>query len=194
MLHEDRPPDTCCPASREEWRRWLEEHHDKKPSVWLIQYKKRLNVPTITWSEAVDEALCFGWIDSVRKSVDADRFMQFFGPRKPRSVWSKINKGKVEQLISQGRMTPAGHAAIETAKANGSWAVLDDVEALKIPKDLRLEFKSRPGSQIFFASLSRSVRKSMLQWLAMAKRPETRQKRISEIATLAAIGLKPKPF
>lgn len=186
--------ETFCPSSRQEWRRWLQEHHDKKQSVWLVYYKKELNLPTITWSEAVDEALCFGWIDSTVRSIDPEKFMRFFSKRKTNSVWSKINKEKILRLIEQELMTPAGLQSIETAKQNGSWIILDDIEALKIPKDLEQEFKTQSGSKAFFLSLSKSARKSILQWLVLARQPETRRKRIAEIAALAAQKLKPKQF
>ena len=186
--------ETFRPASRQEWRQWLQEHHNDKPSVWLIQYKKEANLPTLTWSESVDEALCFGWIDSLRKSVDDKTFMQFFCKRKPTSVWSKINKAKVQRLIDEGLITRAGHESIETAKQNGSWSILDHVEELLIPKDLEKEFKSHRGSKAFFMGLSKSAQKAILQWLVLAKRPETRQKRIDEIAELAAQKMKPKQF
>jgi uncharacterized protein YdeI (YjbR/CyaY-like superfamily) len=120
--------------------------------------------------------------------------MQFFCKRKPKSVWSKINKGKVQRLIDEGRITQAGYQSIETAKQNGSWAILDDVEALKIPKDLEKEFKTQPGSKAFFLSLSKSVKKSILQWLVLARRQETRQKRIGEIVQRASKNLKPGQF
>lgn len=185
---------TFCPTSQQDWREWLKENHNSKQSVWLVYYKKRSNVSSITYSEAVDEALCFGWIDSTRKSLGNEMFMQFFCRRKPGSVWSKINKGKVHQLIDGGLMTRAGFDSIETAKRNSSWTILDEVEELIIPEDLAEEFKSKAGSMEYFLSLSKSVRKSILQWLVLAKRPETRQKRITEIAELAAGKLKPKQF
>jgi uncharacterized protein YdeI (YjbR/CyaY-like superfamily) len=186
--------ETFCPASVQEWRLWLKENHSSKQSIWLVYYKKKANIPTVTYSDAVDEALCFGWIDSKAKPLDEEKFMRFFCKRKPNSVWSKINKGKVQRLIDQGLMTQAGYESIETAKQNGSWIILDDVEELKIAKDLEKEFDIQPGSKEFFLSLSKSVRKSILQWLVLAKRPETRQKRINEIAELASHKLKPKQF
>ncbi|GAA3932562.1 hypothetical protein GO495_16555 [Chitinophaga oryziterrae] len=185
---------TFCPAGRQDWRQWLKENHHSKQSVWLVYYKKRSGVPTITYSDAVDEALCFGWIDSTKKSIDSETFMQFFCKRKSNSVWSKINKGKVQRLIEEDLMTQAGYESIETAKQNGWWTILDNVEELKIPNDLQTAFKAKSGSKDFFLSLSKSVRKSILQWLVLAKRPETRQKRICEIAELAAQKLKPKQF
>lgn len=182
------------PKNQQEWRQWLEENHVSKQSVWVIYYKKSTNIASITWSDAVDEALCFGWIDSTTKSVDAETFTQFFCKRKPNSVWSKINKEKVRLLIEQGLMMQAGYDSIEKAKQNGSWTILDEVEELIIPDDLEKEFDTKPGSKDFFLSLSKSVRKAILQWLVLAKQQETRQKRINEIVTQAAQKLKPKQF
>ncbi|MBO9566459.1 MAG: YdeI/OmpD-associated family protein [Niastella sp.] len=182
------------PTNQRAWRAWLKAHHDKKESVWLVMYKKEANKPTIDWSGAVDEALCFGWVDSIRKSIDEERFMNFFTRRKPKGTWSKINKDKVKRLMEEGLMAPAGLAAIELAKKNGSWTMLDEVDKLTIPKDLSAAFKAHPGSAAYFKGLSKSVRKAMLQWILFAKRPETRQKRITEIVTLAAQQKKPKQF
>jgi uncharacterized protein YdeI (YjbR/CyaY-like superfamily) len=185
---------TFRPTSRHAWRQWLKVHHESEPSVWLVLYKKEANKPTISWSEAVDEALCFGWVDSKRKPLDGEKFIQFFSKRKLKGTWSKINKEKVLQLIAQKKMAKAGLRSIETAKQNGSWTILDAVEELKIPNDLAKEFRIQPGSKAFFLSLSKSVRKSILQWLVLAKRPETRQKRVEEVAALAAQKLRPKQF
>jgi len=189
-----KDPETFCPASRQDWRQWLMANHNSKQAVWLVYYKKKTNISSVSYNDAVDEALCFGWIDSTRKSLDHETFMQFFCRRKPNSVWSKINKAKVLRLIESGMMTKAGIDSIETAKQNGSWTILDEVEELLIPGDLLLELENNPGALGYFLSLSKSVRKSMLQWLVLARRPETRQKRISEIALLAAKKLKPKQF
>lgn len=186
--------ETYYPKNRQEWRRWLQNNHDKKQSVWLIYYKKKSNIPTITYSEAVDEALCFGCIDSKTKSLDDVKFMQFFSKRKPNSVWSKVNKERIERLTNDGLMTKAGFEIIETAKKNGAWKVLDEMEALVIPKDLDAELDKRTGAKSYFLGLSRSDRRNILQWLRLAKRQETRQKRITEIAELAEQNLKPKQF
>src|SRR5690606_33569133 len=139
--------------------------------VWLIQYKKNSGKPSLSWSEAVDEALCFGWIDSIKKKLDEDRSIQFFGKRKPRSTWSKINKEKVKRLTESGLMVPAGIEIVEIAKQNGSWTILDEVEDLKTPQDLVAAFDLLSGSQCYFDSLSKSTRKAILQWLVLAKRP-----------------------
>lgn len=191
---QENETETFCPASRKEWRQWLKKNHSAKQSVWLVCYKKHTQVPSITWSEAVDEAICFGWIDSVRHPVDAEKFKQFFGKRKPKSGWSKVNKEKIARLIDEGLMAPAGLAVIETAKQNGSWNILDEVEEGILPKDLLKEFKAHPGSKAHFLSLSKSVRKAMLQWVILAKQPATRQKRIAEIAERAGQKMKPKQF
>ena len=191
---EKKDSETFCPASRQEWRKWLEKHHQSNQSVWLVQYKKKANKPSISWEESVDEALCFGWIDSIRKTLDEEKYIQFFSKRKPAGNWSKINKEKIQQLTEEGRMAQAGLDSVERAKQNGSWTVLDHVEELIIPKDLAKAFRTQKGSKDYFLSLSKSVKKSMLQWIVLAKRPETRQNRINEIAILAAQKLKPKQF
>lgn len=178
-------------TTKQEWRKWLSENHAKKQGVWLVQYKKTTGKPTISWSDAVDEALCFGWIDSIKKKRDEESSIQFFSKRKPRGTWSKINKEKVARLIDAGLMTQAGLDSVETAKQNGSWTILDDVEALKIPTDLMAAFDLHEGAKAYFDSLSKSVRKALLQWVILAKRPETRQKRIAEIAALAGQGKTP---
>ena len=186
--------ETFYPTSRQAWRIWLSEHHISKQAVWLVQYKKSANIPTISWSEAVEEALCFGWIDGIRKSIDHERYIQFFTKRKPRSTWSKINKAKVLELIEAGLMTTAGHESIIRAKENGSWTILDEVEELVIPHDLEVEFSRQPEAKAFFLTLSKSIRKAILQWIAFAKRPETKAKRIAEVVDLASQKLKPKQF
>lgn len=182
------------PTSRAHWRKWLQKNHAKKQSVWLICYKIKSGKPSISWSDAVEEALCFGWIDSTRRPIDEERFMQFFTQRKASSTWSKVNKEKIERLIADGSMSNAGLKIIELAKQNGSWSVLDEVEADVIPKGLEKAFRSRKGSKQFFMSLSKSVRKQMLQWIVLAKQQETKQKRINEIAECAGQKLKPKQF
>lgn len=186
--------DTFYPKSRSEWREWLQNNHIKSQSIWLIYYKKKTNIPTVAYSEAVDEALCFGWIDSKSKPIDDEKFMQFFSKRKEKSVWSKVNKEKIERLTKEGLMTEAGFEIIEKAKENGSWTILDEVEALIIPPDLAAEFEKRPSAKNYFLNLSRTDKRNILQWLVLAKRPETRQKRIAEIAALAEQNLKPKQF
>lgn len=186
--------ETFYPKSRQEWREWLQDNHNIKQSVWLIYYKKKSNIPTVIYSEAVDEALCFGWIDSKAKPLDEEKFMQFFSKRKTNSVWSKVNKEKIERLTKEGLMTKAGFETVEIAKQNGSWSILDEAESLLIPDDLDKEFEKRPNAKTYFLGLSRSDKRNVLQWLVLAKRQETRQKRIIEIVELADQNLKPKQF
>lgn len=188
----DKEIETYCPQSRTDWRKWLEKNHQSKQAVWLVYYRKKSNVPSLSWSEAVDEALCFGWIDSTRKTIDDFSFMQFFSKRKPKSNWSKINKEKVQQLIDRKRMTKAGYESVETAKQNGSWTILDEVEELVIPNDLESALGKHSGSKDYFLSFSKSTRKIVLAWIVAAKRQETRQKRIDEVVESAAQNLKPK--
>lgn len=180
------------PTSLTAWQKWLEKNHLSKRAVWLVFYIKKSEKKSITWIEAVDVALCFGWIDSKKVKIDEETLHQFFSKRKPKSTWSKINKNKVDKLIEQGLMTEAGFASIETAKQNGSWIILDEVEELIIPADLEAEFADKPNSKDFFLSLSKSVRKIILAWLIFAKTKETRQKRITEIIESAEQNLKPK--
>jgi uncharacterized protein YdeI (YjbR/CyaY-like superfamily) len=187
-------PDTFCPTSPKHWREWLQAHHATQQSVWLIYYKKAADQPTLTWSQAVDEALCFGWIDSQAKPLDGERYQQYFSRRKPTSGWSKVNKEKVAWLMAEGRMTAAGLASIATAQQNGSWTLLDEAAALQLPADLALALQDAPAASSYFLGLSKSVRRDMLQWVALAKRPTTRQQRIAEIVELAAQQLKPKQF
>jgi len=186
--------ESICPNSRQAWREWLEANHESKQAVWLIYYKKKSNLPTVLYSDAVDEALCFGWIDSKAKPIDEEKYMQFFTKRKPKSIWSKINKEKIERLTKEGLMTQAGFEIIEIAKQNGSWTILDESEALIVPEDLDKRFQKSPNAKDYFSSLSRSDKRNILQWLVLAKRQETREKRITEIIELAEQKLKPKQF
>ena len=148
----------------------------------------------MTWSEAVDEALCFGWIDSKKIAVNSERSHQFFTKRKAKSTWSKINKEKIERLVKEGLMTKAGHECIERAKENGSWTILDEVEDLVVPKDFEDALDQYEGAADYFLGLSKSVKKMMLYWLVSAKRPETRRKRIDELAEHASRKTRPKQF
>jgi uncharacterized protein YdeI (YjbR/CyaY-like superfamily) len=173
------------PKTTAEWRKWLEKNHLSKTSVWLVYYNKASKKKSISWAEAVEVALCFGWIDSKRIKIDEETSHQFFSKRKPKSTWSKINKEKVDQLIEAGLMAQAGLDSIQIARENGSWTILDEVEELTIPDDLEKAFKKHKGSKDYFLSLSKSIRKMMLHRITMAKKPETRQGRIDEIAFLA---------
>ncbi|MDR7130565.1 uncharacterized protein YdeI (YjbR/CyaY-like superfamily) [Algoriphagus sp. 4150] len=180
------------PTSLTSWRKWLDKNHLSKQAVWLVFYKKSSAKQSISWNEAVDVALCFGWIDSKKIKIDEETSHQFFSRRKPNSTWSKINKEKVQKLIDNGLMTSAGYQSIEIAKQNGSWTILDEVEELIIPQNLEKAFNKHKGSKDFFLSLSKSTRKIILSWITLAKREETRQKRIDEVVESARQNLKPK--
>jgi len=173
-----------CPQNRQQWREWLHAHHDQHPAVWLVYYKKTSTTPTLTWSEAVDEALCFGWIDSQAKPLDTERYQQFFSRRKLSSGWSKVNKEKVQRLLAAGLILPAGLASIKIAQKNGSWALLDEVEELRLPADLELAFAQRPASYAHFLSLSRTAKRNLLLRLVLVKQSATRQRHITAILEL----------
>lgn len=189
---QEKKIDVFYPKSQTAWRKWLEKNHLSKQAVWLVYYTKKSAKKSITWSDAVDVALCFGWIDSKIIKVDEEASHHYFSRRKPKSTWSKINKDKVERLIASGQMAEAGMASIEVAKQNGSWTILDDVEALIIPPDLEAAFAGKPHSKEFYLSLGKSAQKLILSWLVLAKTPETRQKRLAEIVESAEKQLKPK--
>ena len=142
-----------CPHDKRDWRKWLELNHDKKEAVWFIFFKKKSPDHNLSWSEAVDEALCFGWIDSTKKTIDKERYMQYFSRRKPKSLWSKFNKEKIDKLIQNKQMSKAGFDSIETAKHNGSWTRSDDVEALLMPEELKVALENQRGSMEYFNSL-----------------------------------------
>ncbi len=179
-------PSVFYPKTAADWRNWLNKHHEKERAVWLVFHSKKSGRKTITWSEAVDVALCYGWIDSKKIKVDEHTAHQFFSKRKAKSTWSKINKEKVERLIDAGLMQPAGQASIETAKQNGSWTILDDVESLTIPSDLEAALRQQQGAWDVFQVWSKSVKKMALHRIKMARQAETRTKRINEIVVAAS--------
>jgi uncharacterized protein YdeI (YjbR/CyaY-like superfamily) len=180
------PENSVHPLSVAEWRAWLEANYTRKEGVWLISYKKATGKPSITYDESVEEALCFGWIDSKGNKLDEERTMLWFAPRKPRTGWSAPNKRRVEELIASGRMAAPGLVKIEAAKQDGSWSALDGVEALEIPPDLGAALAANPTAQQFFEAFPRSVKRSILEWILNAKRAETRASRIAETVRLAA--------
>jgi len=158
------------PRSRREWRAWLKKHHKTARGVWLVYAKKHTGLPSLLWQHGVEEALCFGWIDSLRRPVDDTYFKQLYTPRKPRSNWSAINKASAERLIAEGLMTAAGVTAIEVAKANGSWNVIDHVESFVVPADFKKALARNQAARAGFDALSPFVRKQFLYRLNSAKR------------------------
>lgn len=181
--------------SRAEWRRWLARHYQQRESIWLVTYKKSGSRPDlyVPYSDLVEEGLCFGWIDSRTARLDGDRTMLLFAPRKAGSVWSKVNKALVARLIANGRMTPAGLAKIEAAKRDGSWTSLDEVEALVIPPDLGRALAANKQAKVNWDKFPPSVRKRALSWIASAKQPATRERRISETMASVAQNQRPNP-
>lgn len=179
------PTDAVDAPTRADWRQWLTDNHATEKSVWLKIYKKTSSTPSITYDEAVDEALCFGWIDSSIKKGDDQHYLQFFAERNPKSNWSRVNKAKVEKLIAAGLMTDAGQAMIDLAKRTDTWTALDDVENLVSQPDLQEQLDANPVAKGHFEAFPRSVKRGMLEWLLNAKTPATRAKRIAEIVTLA---------
>jgi uncharacterized protein YdeI (YjbR/CyaY-like superfamily) len=176
---------------RETWRAWLAANHATSTGVWLVTWRSRSGRQRLPYEEAVEEALCFGWVDGTAGTVDEDRGKQYFSPRKPNSGWAATNKARVERLIAEGRMAPAGLAAIERAKANGSWELLDGVERLEVPPDLAAALEAVPPAAANFAALPPSVRKQALASLVMARRPETRADRARRIADAASRNERP---
>lgn len=171
---------------RAEWRSWLAVHHGQEQGLWVVLAKK--GAAGLRYEEAVEEALCFGWIDSRMHHRDDARFEQWFSPRRAGSIWSGSNKERVDRLVEAGLMTPAGLAKIDAAKADGSWEILDRVEALEVPEDLAEALAAVPGAPEGFAALAPSAQKQYLYWVVSAKRPQTRAKRITTAVAAAAAG------
>ena len=182
--------DTLHASARAAWRAWLAGHHATSPGVWLIIQKKNSAEPGISYEEAVEEALCFGWIDSKTQTLDATRFKQIFTPRKPKSIWARSNKERVARLIEQGLMTPAGLAAIEVAKANGTWTAYDAIDELSVPEDFAASLAANPEAEQYWNGFSTSVKKGILYFISSAKRPETRAKRIARTVELAGQNIR----
>lgn len=176
------------PGSVDEWRAWLAEHHARPTGVWLVTWKVGSGGPRITYDESVEQALCFGWVDSLGRALDAERTMLWFAPRKRRSGWSRPNKLRVERLLAAGLMAPAGLAVVEAAQADGSWTLLDAVEDLVVPDDLAAAFAAHPPAAERWEAFPRSAKRGILEWIVQAKRPETRAKRIAETAEKAAVN------
>lgn len=183
------------PKDRQQWRNWLQKNHQVHRGVWLIYFKKSTGKRKLSYDEAVEEALCFGWIDSLPRTLDESRSMLKFSPRKPRSVWSASNKKRVAVLIKNGLMQEAGMACIRIAKKNGSWQKLSEsdrhAEYNTIPEDLAVAFKTNPQAQVNFEAFTPGYRKQFLSWIDSAKRPETRKARIEQTLKMSAANKKP---
>jgi len=197
MKDEDTAPDgrpMAGPFDRAGWRAWLIANHATSTGVHLVSWRRGSGKASVPYEEAVEEALCVGWIDSVAGRLDEQRGLQWFSPRRSTSGWARTNKARVERLIAGGLMLPAGLAAIEEAKRNGSWTRLDDVENLVVPDDLAAALAAHPPGRERWDAFSRSRRRAILEWLSTAKRPETRARRIAEAAESAARDEVPPQF
>ncbi|MGL6291123.1 MAG: YdeI/OmpD-associated family protein [Silanimonas sp.] len=180
-----KPDDEVHPKDRRAWRAWLAKHHARTDGVWLLSWKKASGKPSMGYDAAVEEALCFGWVDSRPRAVDAERTALWFAPRKPGSGWSRPNKERVAQLEAEGKMAPAGQAKVDAARADGSWTALDEVEAGVVPDDLAAALRAHPDAEAHFAAFPRSAKRGILEWIAQAKTPATRAKRVLDTATKA---------
>ena len=180
------------PADRAAWRNWLDRNHSTSTGVWLVFRKGAAR--QLTYDASVEEALCFGWIDSTLNPIDASRYMQLFTPRKAKSGWSRINKARVLKVIAEGLMMPAGRQRIAAAKRDGSWKALDAVESLKVPADFRAALDANPDARANYDALTASGKKRYLHWINNVKRPETRARRVQEaLAKLARNVSVPHP-
>jgi len=188
---------TFYPKDRKAWRNWLQKNHDKSPGIWLIYYKVGKSKPRLPYDEIVEEALCFGWIDSLPRKLDDERSMLLITPRKPKSVWSDLNKERVERLIENGLMTDAGLVKIKTAKLNGSWDTLtasnEAANTNQLPTDLLKAFKGKKSALDNYKAFSPSIRKQFMFWIHSAKTPETRAKRIAQTVLMSEANKKPGP-
>lgn len=179
MKNAPKPLKFAGPAA---WRAWLEKHHAHEREAWLLHYKKGAAKSALGYEAAVEEALCFGWIDGRLQRLDADSFILRYSPRRPNSIWSVINRRRVERLIHQGRMTPAGLAAVAQAKANGEWeAAVQREDVSRAPPDLERALRQHAQARAAFKAWPASRKKMTLQWIASAKKPETRAKRIGAV-------------
>jgi uncharacterized protein YdeI (YjbR/CyaY-like superfamily) len=163
-----------------DWRAWLEENGEKHPSIWLIIYHKNSRQPSVYYDEAVDDALCYGWIDSAIRKRDHESYYQYFARRNPKSNWSKVNREKVERLIDEGKMQAPGLKMVELARQNGTWAALDLVEALVLPDEMMALLEQNPLAKRHFEGFPRNVKRGILEWIYQAKKPETRATRIEQ--------------
>ncbi len=177
--------------TRDAWRKWLSKNHEKNAGIWLIFYKKHTGKPTLEYDAAVEEALCFGWIDSIIKKIDDERYVRKFTPRKPDSRWSELNKKRIAKLTKQGLMTKAGVAMVTAAKKSGLWNEPDRPAIFSaIPKELASALAKNKKAKTFFETLAPTYRKHFIGWISVAKRQETKDRRVKESIALLAQGRK----
>jgi len=186
--------DTYYAKDRKAWRKWLEKNHRTAPGIWLIYFKKDSGKTRVPYANAVEEALCFGWIDSTLNPIDEHSYMQLFTPRKPKSGWSKLNKDRVEQLIEKGLMTPAGMDKIEQAKLYGTWSKLDHIESFTLPPQLEKALARKKKARDYFDTLSKTNKKYLLYYIHNAKQEEKKQQRVDEIMASLSEGRMPDRY
>lgn len=182
------------PISRQEWRQWLQENHTQTEGIWLILAKKESGLPIVNMRDVVEEALCFGWIDSVANKLDDKCFKILITPRKPKSKWSKINKDRVKKLTKLGLLAPAGKKMIALAKKTGTWDALNEVDQLLLPADLKKAFAKNKMAAKFFDAFPPSAKRGILEWILNAKQSETRIRRIKETVGLAEKNIRANQF
>ncbi|MBL7858841.1 MAG: YdeI/OmpD-associated family protein [Cyclobacteriaceae bacterium] len=185
---------TFYATSSTAWRNWLKKNHLRKENIWLIIYKKESGISSVYYPQAVDEALCFGWIDSVPNKRDANSYYLFFSKRKPQSYWSKVNKLKVAQLIKLDKMMPQGMKMVELAKQSGTWEALNKVDELVIPDEMANLFRKYKKAKINFDNFPPSTKRGILQWIYNAKQDVTRLKRITETVALATQNIRANQY
>lgn len=178
-------------TDRDQWRKWLSVHHKSEPGIWLLFFKKGTGEPTISYEDAVEEALCFGWIDSIIKKIDEEKYVRKFTPRKDGSYWSALNRKRAAKMIKQGKMTKTGLAMIETAKKTGLWNQDGRPQIkLDVPPELAKALALNKKAKENFDELASSYRRHYIGWIAAAKRPETKKKRATEAISLLEKGMK----
>jgi uncharacterized protein YdeI (YjbR/CyaY-like superfamily) len=187
MAAEDR--EKVEVTSRKGLRDWLNKHHGQTDSIWLVTYKKP-DARYIPYNDVVEEALCFGWVDSLPRRLDEQRSMLMLSPRKPKSAWSKLNKDRVERLTQAKLMMPAGLKAVEAAKTSGHWNKLDGIETLELPEDLKKALRTSRMAEANFEAFPRSAKRGILEWIIQAKRPDTRTARIAETVEKAKVNIR----
>ncbi|MFK7933915.1 MAG: YdeI family protein [Saprospiraceae bacterium] len=181
-------------TSATDWRAWLAENNAIEKNVWLIIYHKKSGKPTVFYDEAVDEAMCYGWVDSSIRKRDHESYYQYFAKRSPKSNWSRVNKEKIKRLEKEGRMAESGREMVQIAKATGTWDALNDVENLVIPADMQVLFDENPSAETNWHNFPRSIQRGILEWIFNAKRAPTREKRIKETVEKAAQNIRANQY
>jgi len=189
-MTEEKNGITFHAKTRTSWRKWLLKNHQKEKSVWLIIYKKSSETKSVYYPEAVDEALCFGWIDSKGNKRDDESYYQFFSKRNPKSKWSKVNKEKVKKLLKEKLIMPAGMEIIALAKKSGTWDALNEVDKLTLPDELQTAFKKNKTAFKYWGQFPPSTKRGILEWILNAKKPATKEKRIKHTVALAVKNIR----